>query len=157
MRCVCELWNRASAPAKGFLYLQYNILFPVIKMDASQISVNKQTVALQHGSDLVLSLAEKLDFVNIQILRKFYATGEGFPHDTQPHVFSMLYMDMKNVQKLQIGLEAFRKRLDFLVSMGLIKKVGRSSPASYHPVKGLEQSVRAVIKRFMLNNRLTHI
>ncbi len=107
--------------------------------------------------DMVVSLAEKLDFINMQILRKFYATGQGFPNDTQPHVFSMLYMDMKSAQKIPIGLEAFRKRMDALVSMGLLGKVGRSNPASYHPVKGLEQSVRAVIRRFMLNNNLTHI
>lgn len=122
-------------------------------MEIQQSSVF-ESVGLQ---DKVLSFAEKLDFVNIQILRKFYATGESFPNDTQPHVFSMLYMEMKNTQKIQIGLEALRKRLDALVSMGLIKKIGRSNPASYHPVKGLEQSVRAVIKRFMLNNGLTHI
>ena len=109
------------------------------------------------GEDLVLSLAERLDFVNIQILRKFYATGEDFPNDTRPHVFSLLYMEMKDSQKIRIGIEALRKRLDGLVLMGLLQKIGRSNPTSYYPVKGLEQSVRAVIKRFVINNNLTHI
>jgi len=107
--------------------------------------------------DKILSFAETLDFINIQILRKFYATGLPFPHDTQPHVFSMLYMDMKNVHRVPIGLEAMRKRLDFLVAAGLIGKVARSNPASYYPIKGLEQSVRAIIKRFMMNHGLTHV
>ncbi len=107
--------------------------------------------------DMILSLAQKLDFTNIQILRKFYATGEDFPNDTRPQVFSVLYMEMKNVHKISMGSEALRKRLDCLVSIGLLEKIGRSNPAVYHPVKGLEQSVRAVIKRFMLNNGLTHV
>ncbi|MBI4894385.1 MAG: hypothetical protein HY833_01465 [Candidatus Aenigmarchaeota archaeon] len=107
--------------------------------------------------DKILNYAETLDFINIQILRKFYATGLAFPNDTQPHVFSLLYMDMKNVHRIPIGMEALRKRVDFLVSIGLLEKVERSNPASYHPVKGLEQSARAVIKRFMMNHGLTHI
>lgn len=109
------------------------------------------------GEDLVLSLAGKLDFLNIQILRKFYSTREVFPNDTRPHVFSMLYMEMRGEQKISIGNEALRKRLAFLVSSGLLEKVGRSNPASYHPVKGLEQTVRAVIKRFMMNNGLDDV
>jgi len=107
--------------------------------------------------DLILSLAERLDFMNIQVLRKFYATGESFPHDTRPYVFSMLYMEMKGANRIQIGTEALRKRVDALVDMGLLKKAARSNPASYHPVKGIEQSVRAVIKRFMINNSLSHV
>jgi len=107
--------------------------------------------------DKIMGFAETLDFINIQILRKFYATGLAFPNDTQPHVFSLLYMDMKNVHRIPIGMEALRKRVDFLVSVGLLEKVERSNPASYHPVKGLEQSVRAVIKRFMMNHGLMHI
>lgn len=109
------------------------------------------------GEDPVLSLAEKLDFVNIQILRKFYATGEEFPNDTKPHVFSLLYMEMKSSQKIRVGVEALRKRVDGLVKMGLLEKIGRSNPASYHPVDGLEQTIRAVIRRFMLNNGLSYI
>ena len=111
----------------------------------------------QQVADKILNFAETLDFINIQILRKFYATGLAFPNDTQPHVFSLLYMDMKDVHKISIGMEALRKRVDFLVSVGLLEKVKRSNPASYHPVKGLAQSVRAVIKRFMMNHSLTHI
>jgi len=122
-------------------------------------AVDQKTVlgSNQQVIDKILNFAETLDFINIQILRKFYATGLAFPNDTQPHVFSLLYMDMKNVHRIPIGMEALRKRVDFLVSVGLLEKVERSNPASYHPVKGLEQSARAVIKRFMMNHGLTHI
>lgn len=117
----------------------------------------QHTLANSLQKDPILSLAEVLDFVNIQILRKFYATGQAFPNDTQPHVFSVLYMEMKMVNKIQIGLEAFRKRLDSLIKMGLLQKITRSSPACYQPVKGKEGSVRAVIKRFMINNGVQYI
>lgn len=107
--------------------------------------------------DPIISLAEGLDFLNIQILRKFYATGQAFPNDTQPHVFSVLFMEMKMASKIQIGLEAFRKRLDILTKMGLLRKVARSSPACYQPVRGIEASIRAVIKRFMVNYGLQYV
>jgi hypothetical protein len=121
------------------------------------IPSSQNVVAESIQKDPILSLAEQLDFLNIQILRKFYATGQAFPHDTQPHVFSVLYMEMKMTSRIQIGLEAFRKRLDSLTKMGLLKKVTRSSPACYQPVKGIEASIRAVIKRFLINNNLQYI
>jgi len=123
-------------------------------METNNISSVLQKSVLE---DSVVSFANKLDFVNIQILREFYATGQSFPNDTMPHVFSMLYMEMRGSQRITVGLEAFRKRMDALVSIGLLKKVAKSSPACYHPVKGIEQSVRAVIKRFMMNNGLSHV
>jgi len=109
----------------------------------------------QQSEDMVLLLAERLDFINIQILRKFYMTGREFPNDTQPHCFSILYMEMKTMHKVRIGSEAFRKRLEKLVKMKLVKKIGRTNPANYFPIKGLEQTVRAVIVRFMKNNGLS--
>lgn len=105
--------------------------------------------------DLIFSLAQRLDFINIQILRKFYMTGRPFPDDTQPHCFAVLYMEMKSGSRVKMGPEAFRKRLDKLVSMNLLKKVGRTNPANYFPVKGIEQTVRAVVARFMMNNGLS--
>lgn len=127
-------------------------------MVAENFSQKTQEAALRTGSaseDIIFSFAERLDFINIQILRKFYMTGREFPNDTQPHCFSVLYMEMKNNNKIRIGSEAFRKRLDKLVAMKLIKKVGRSNPANYFPVEGLEQTVRAIVSRFMINNSLS--
>lgn len=107
-----------------------------------------------HNEDLVFAFAERLDFVNIQILRKFYMTGMEFPNDTQPHCFAVLYDEMKTVHKVRMGREAMRKRLDKLVSMNLLERVGRTNPANYFPLKGNEQFVRAVITKFMMNNGL---
>lgn len=127
-------------------------------MSLEQTEVNQRVAVVSAaGNDSVLSFASRLDFINIQILRKFYATGEAFPNDTKPHVFPVLYMEMKNVNRIPMGTEALRKRMDSLVSMGLLSKVVRSNPACYHPVKGIEQSVRAVIKRFMMNHDLSHV
>ena len=116
----------------------------------------KASVLFSSHEDQVVSLAERLDFMNIQILRKFYDTGLDFPKDTQPHCFTVLYSEMKMFHKVRIGVEAFRKRMDRLVSVGLLEKAGRTSPANYFPIRGYEHTVRAVIKRFMMNNGLSN-
>jgi hypothetical protein len=102
----------------------------------------------------IISLAERLDFLDIQILRKFYMTGKDFPNDIQPYCFPVLFLEMKVNHNLKIGMEALRKRLDNLVRLGLLEKVSRSNPTNYIPVKGAEQAVRAVIARFFVINGL---
>lgn len=103
----------------------------------------------------ITALAERMDFLDIQILRKFYMTGKTYPLDTQPHCFPMLFMEMRSSKRINMGQEAFRKRLDNLVRAGLIEKVGRTNPANYSPVSGQEELVRAMIKRFFMLNGLT--
>ena len=105
--------------------------------------------------DNIITLAEKLDFFDVQLLRKFYMTGKDFPYDTQPHCFPILFLEMKVNHKISIGSEALRKRLDNLTKIGLLEKINRSNPANYSPVKGLEQIVRAMITRFFTINGLT--
>lgn len=120
------------------------------------ISVEKDTkVQKEDLESVVLGLAERLDFIDIQILRKFYMTGKEFPNDTQPYCFPLLFKEMKESHHLKIGIEAMRKRLKNLERVGLIQKVKYSNPTSYTPVRGLEQVVRAVITRFFLINGLT--
>jgi hypothetical protein len=104
---------------------------------------------------IVTELAEKLDFLDIQILRKFYATGKEFPLDTQPYCFPILYREMKEVHHLKIGLEALRKRLDNLAKQGFIIKIRNSNPTSYVPIRGKEQIIRAIIMKFFLINGIT--
>ena len=104
---------------------------------------------------VVDSLVDKLDFLDIQILRKFYTTGKEFPLDTQPYCFPILYKEMKEMNRLKIGLEALRKRVENLVKHGLLIKVYNSNPATYIPVKGKEQLVRAVIMKFFLINGIS--
>jgi hypothetical protein len=103
----------------------------------------------------VLELAEKLDFLDVQILRKFYTTGKDFPFDTQPHCFPILFKELKTTNNLKIGIEALRKRLDNLVKFGFLVKIRGSNPTNYGPVQGKEQLIRATIMKFFLINGLT--
>ncbi len=99
--------------------------------------------------------ADRLDFLDIQILRKFYMTGKEFPNDTQPFCFPILFREMRVSHNLKIGAEALRKRLDKLASLGLLEKVKRSNPSNYFPVAGREWFVRTIIVKFFLINGLT--
>lgn len=103
----------------------------------------------------ISSLVEKLDFIDIQILRKFYTTGKDFPNDTQPYCFPILYKEMKTNHKLKIGIEALRKRLNNLTRLGLLVKVKHSNPTTYSPVRGKEIFVRKVIFKFFMIHGLT--
>jgi hypothetical protein len=111
--------------------------------------------SLNQNFENMIGLAERLDFLDVQILRKFYMTGKEFPRDTQPYCFPILFMEMKVGHKLAICSEALRKRLDNLVSHKLLVKQKRSNPAIYEPVGGNEQVVRAMITRFFVINGLT--
>ncbi|MEM7818818.1 MAG: hypothetical protein QW403_01575 [Candidatus Aenigmatarchaeota archaeon] len=104
--------------------------------------------------DEILSLIERLDFIDIQILRKFYMTGKEFPNDTQPYCFPLLYSELKNTHHFKIGIEALRKRLNKLVKMNLLVKVKHSNPTSYEPLRGKENFVRAIIIKFFMINGL---
>ena len=121
--------------------------------------MNQITVLDQPTQESVLDepikWAEKLDFLDVQLLRKFYMTGKKFPLDTQPFCFPMLYKEMKDSHRLKIGKEALRKRLGNLVKIGFLLKVKQSNPTSYFPIKGGEQLVRAVITKFFLIHGLT--
>ena len=105
--------------------------------------------------DQINVFAEKLDCLDIQILRKFYSTGKAFPNDCQPFCFPILYYEMKASHQLKIGLEALRKRLDNLTKHGLMEKVKNSNPTNYYPIRGKEKFMRAVIMKFFLVNGLT--
>jgi hypothetical protein len=104
---------------------------------------------------IATDLAERLDFLDIQILRKFYVTGKEFPYDTEPFCFPILFREMKTNLHLKIGIEALRKRLNNLVRLGLILKIRQSNPTNYVPAKGLEQMIRAIITKFFLINGVT--
>ena len=109
----------------------------------------------QNSADVVIDLAQKLDFLDIQLLRKFYATGKNFPFDTQPYCFPILFKEMKESKQLNIGIEALRKRLDNLIKIGLLDKIHNSNPTNYYPINGKESLVRSTIMKFFLINGLT--
>ncbi len=98
----------------------------------------------------VLLLAEKMDFWDVQILRKFYITGRDFPFDTQPYCFPILYQELKDSNRLKVGSEALRKRLSNLVKCGFLEKIKKSNPTNYGPVREKEKIVRAVIMKFFV-------
>jgi hypothetical protein len=104
---------------------------------------------------VLVDFVDRLDFLDVQLLRKFYATGKDFPLDTQPHCFPILFKEMKDAHHLQIGPEALRKRLDNLVRVGLLDKIKNSNPTNYIPVIGKEQLIRAMIMKFFLMHGLT--
>jgi hypothetical protein len=114
-------------------------------------NVNKEGIELEKMNEL----AEKLDFLDILILRRFYSTGKKFPSDTQPYCFPILYKEMKETQNLKIGKEALRKRLNNLVKLDLLEKIKYSNPCNYAPINKKENFVRALIIKFFLINGLT--
>ena len=103
----------------------------------------------------ISSFAERLDFLDIQILRKFYVTNKPFPNDTKPWCFPILYHEMKTKHKMKLGLEGFRKRLDNLVKLKLLVKIKHSNPVNYMPVEGKEKFVRLIITKFFLIHGIT--
>jgi hypothetical protein len=120
------------------------------------ISVEKdiESRQVEELDTILLDLVERLDFIDVQILRKFYTTGKEFPNDTQPYCFPILYKEMKEVHRLKIGMEALRKRLDILVKFGFLGKINNSNPTNYSPINGKEKLIRAVIMKFFLINGL---
>lgn len=124
--------------------------------------MSELTVEIQKGNkiedmtqDQINIFAERLDFLDIQILRKFYMTGKEFPFDSQPFCFPILYRDMKVNLHLKIGMEALRKRLDNLVKIGLIEKIRHSNPVVYSPAAKKSAFIRATITKFFLINGLS--
>jgi hypothetical protein len=95
-------------------------------------------------------LAERLDFWDVQVLRKFYVTGKDFPFDTQPYCFPILYRELCDSHRLKVGAEALRKRLSGLVKCEFLEKIKKTNPTTYEPVRGKEEIVRAVIMKFFL-------
>ena len=110
----------------------------------------EQSIETKDLETVLIEFVERLDFLDVQLLRKFYSTGKEFPFDTQPHCFPILYKEMRDAHHLQIGSEALRKRLDNLVRAGLLDKIKNSNPTNYTPLNGKEQLVRAMIMKFFL-------
>lgn len=113
-----------------------------------------QSIATKDLEAVLMEFVDRLDFLDVQLLRKFYSTGKEFPFDTQPHCFPILYKEMRDAHHLQIGPEALRKRLDNLVRVGLLDKIRNSNPTNYMPLTGKEQLIRAMIVKFFLTHGL---
>lgn len=125
-------------------------VMPTEVIAQSQTKLAAEQVMKSDFEQATMLLAEKLDFLDVQILRKFYMTGKDFPFDTQPFCFPILYREMKDNHRLKICQEAFRKRLDNLVVTGFLGKIRGSNPVNYEPVRDKDKLVRAVITKFFL-------
>ncbi len=100
-------------------------------------------------------LAERLDFFDVVILKKFYLGGKDALASTRPYCFPILFREMKNLHKMKIGVEALRKRLKVLTEIGLLVKVNCSNPTNYLPVPEREVFIKAVVTKFFLINGVT--
>lgn len=120
----------------------------------SEVSV-QQRDNININFEQAIMLAEKLDFLDIQLLRKFYMNGKEHPFDLQPYCFPMLYSEMKVNHKIKIGVEALRKRLNNLVKLDLLEKIKHSNPVNYGPIGDNVYFTRAVITKFFVINGLT--
>jgi hypothetical protein len=98
-----------------------------------------------------LEIAERLDFLDIQILRKFYMAPKG----PTPYCFPIFYKEMRDSHRLKIGREALRKRLNNLVKVGFLEKIKHSNPANYGPVREKQELVVAIITKFFAIQGLT--
>lgn len=138
------------AAYKSFFIINRQNIFSMEQESILQQQILEQTKHTEEISYLV----ERLDFLDVQILRKFYMCGKEFPFDTQPFCFPILYQEMKTTQKIKIGLEGLRKRLDALVALELLEKIKGSNPVGYSPLIGKSLFVRGAITKFFLINGL---
>ena len=130
-------------------------VMPTEVIAQSQTMLAVEQVMKSDFEQATMLLAEKLDFLDVQILRKFYMTGKDFPFDTQPFCFPILYREMKDGHRLKICQEAFRKRLDNLVASGFLGKIRGSNPVNYEPARDKDKLARAVVTKFFLIHGLT--
>ncbi|MEM5882377.1 MAG: hypothetical protein QXS69_02870 [Candidatus Aenigmatarchaeota archaeon] len=96
----------------------------------------------------VRQILERIDFIDVLILKKFYLTGKNFPNDVQPYCFPFLYTELKNQHQINLTLEGLRKRLNTLVNLGLLKKVERTNPSVYFPKEDMKEIARRIIFKF---------
>ncbi|MEM0480859.1 MAG: hypothetical protein QXQ14_01595 [Candidatus Aenigmatarchaeota archaeon] len=97
---------------------------------------------------LINQILERIDFLDVLILKKFYVTGKEFPNDTQPYCLPILYKELISQNNVKISLEGLRKRLNSLVNIGLLTKIERTNPSIYYPVREKEEVVRKIIVKF---------
>lgn len=93
-------------------------------------------------------ILERIDFIDILILKKFYLTGKQFPNDIQPYCFPFLYNELKIHHQINLTLEGLRRRLNILSKLGLLKKVERTNPSIYFPIEEIKDIAREIIFKF---------
>ena len=111
-----------------------------IYISAEKSTENKPEGILEELNSFILHL----DIIMIRILQKFYKSGLSFPSDTSCYYVQQLQTELKR-EGLKIELETLRKRLDTLVKIRLLEKVG-TYPRIYMPIRDVEKVQRIVEK-----------
>jgi len=113
---------------------------------------NVENKTIQQNSQLteifIRQVLERMDFLDVLILKKFYLTGKPFPNDIQPYCFPFLYNELKLQHQIKLTLEGLRKRLNSLVNLGLLKKIEGTNPTIYFPREEMKEIVRKIIFKF---------
>ena len=95
----------------------------------------------------VPALAARLDRADILLLREFYLTGRPYPDDTELHVLRLLADKVRrgNGPLSRLSYSAIRRRLENLVSLGLLGRIAHTNPAAYYPLDWAAGPVRKII------------
>ena len=105
-----------------------------------------QQQSLERSID-VPALAARLDRADILLLREFYLTGRPYPDDMDSHVLRLLADRLRRgrgpLARLSYG--AIRRRLENLVSVGLLGRIAHTNPAAYYPLEWATGPVRKII------------
>jgi hypothetical protein len=105
-----------------------------------------QQLALERSID-VPALAARLDRADILLLREFYLTRRPFPDDTETHVLCLLADRVRrgNGPLARLSYGAIRRRLENLVSVGLLGRIAHTNPAAYYPLDWAAGPARKII------------
>jgi hypothetical protein len=105
-----------------------------------------QQQSLERSID-VPALAARLDRADVLLLREFYLTGRPFPDDTEIHVLCLLADRVRrgNGPLARLSYGAIRRRLENLVSVGLLGRIAHTNPAAYYPLDWAAGPVRRII------------
>ncbi|MBU5682718.1 MAG: hypothetical protein QXW04_01675 [Candidatus Aenigmatarchaeota archaeon] len=115
----------------------------ILKDEKIELSTHSQLSEI-----FIRQILERIDFIDVLILKKFYLTGKEFPGDTQPYCLPFLHSELKIQHQISLTLEGLRKRLNTLVKLGLLKKIDRTNPVVYFPKEDMKDIARRIIFKF---------
>ena len=105
---------------------------------------------LQKEKELdLVGLVERLDKLDVLILKKFYVTNEEFPSDIKLYAFPILFKELKEIHNIKLTEDAIRKRLKKLCEIGLITQVKNSNPSIFLPKDGMKEKVKELIRLYI--------
>ncbi|MCS7123223.1 MAG: hypothetical protein RMJ17_01445 [Candidatus Aenigmarchaeota archaeon] len=97
----------------------------------------------------LINLIERMDKIDIILLKKFYFTSKDFPNDMQVYAFPILIKELREVHKVSLTDDAIRKRLKKLCELGLLEHVKNSNPSIFLPIEEKKNFVEELIKQFI--------